>query len=267
MVKQRPSYTAQSLTKITSLIYMLLNMVFLYSQRFTGETVLLLVNLNDGRGGQQMLMTKAAYARHKGVSRQTIYDRITRGELVLVGSKIDASASEQKAMDFVTPSAWCDDGKRVNIAPKATLFSQDSDYSEEKNQVFPVSPDEAAAIVQALDDVYPPATTYEELQTRILYAVDALGLEIKTLDIDGDEEHITGIALYDPEQHREVMRFDSFLFELEALTFLRWLVVSKRLTDENLKNATKIGLAALADPFITSAQDVYSERFDFGNGA
>lgn len=214
-----------------------------------------------------MLMTKAAYARHKGISRQTVYDRIAKGELVLVGGKIDASASEQKAMAFVAPAAWRDDNKRVNISPKAALFSQDSDYSEAKNQVIPVSPDEAAAIVLALDDVYPPATTYEELQTRILDAVDALGLEIKTLDIDGDEEHITGIALYDPEQHREVMRFDSFLFELEALTFLRWLVVSKRLADEDLKNATKIGLAALTEPFISSAQDVYSERFDFGDGA
>lgn len=167
-------------------------------------------------------MTKAAYARHKGVSRQTVYDRIARGELVLVGGKIDASASEQKKMDFVAPAAWCDDDKRVNISPKAALFSLDSDYSEEKNQPSPVSPDEAASIVQTLDDVYPPATTYEELQTRILDAVDALGLEIQTLDIDGDEVHISGIAVYDPEQHREVMCFDSFLFELEALTFLRW---------------------------------------------
>ncbi|WP_330983550.1 MULTISPECIES: hypothetical protein [Enterobacterales] len=214
-----------------------------------------------------MLMTKAAYARHKGVSRQTVYDRIARGELVLVGGKIDASASERKATGFVTPDAWRDDSKRVNISPKAALFSQNSDYSEEKNQVIPVSPDEAAAIVLALDDVYPPATDYEELQTRILDAVEALGLEVITLDIEGDEEHISGIAVYDPEQCREVMRFESFLFELEALTFLRWLVVSKRLTDSYLNNATKIGLAALAEPFITSAQDIYSERFDFDEDA
>jgi hypothetical protein len=66
--------------------------------------------------------------------------------------------------------------------------------------------------VLALDDVYPPATTYEELQTRIFDAVEALGLEIKTLDIEGDEEHITGVSLYDPLQRCEVMRFDSFLF-------------------------------------------------------
>ncbi|WP_024556284.1 hypothetical protein ACP26F_15765 [Franconibacter pulveris 1160] len=123
---------------------------------------------------------------------------------MLVGSKIDGAAIQQKATGLVAPAAWCDDSKRVNISSKAALFSQDSDYLEEKNQVIPVNPDEAAAIVLALDDIYPPATDYEELQTRIFDAVDALGLGIKTLDIKGDEEHITGIAIYDPEQCREV---------------------------------------------------------------
>ncbi|MGQ8775843.1 hypothetical protein ACUTQ5_15805 [Serratia sp. NA_112.1] len=47
--------------------------------------------------------------------------------------------------------------------------------------------------------------------------------------IDGDEENIIGIELYDAEQDKTVVRFDSYLFELEALTFLRWLVVTKRL--------------------------------------
>jgi hypothetical protein len=112
--------------------------------------------------GDFMLMTKAAYARYKGVSRQTVYDWITRGELVLVSGKIDASASERKATSFVAPAAWCDDTKQVNISPKASLFSQDDDYSEVKNQLIPVSPDDAAAIVLTLDDVYPLASNYEE---------------------------------------------------------------------------------------------------------
>jgi hypothetical protein len=44
-----------------------------------------------------MLMTKAAYARYKGVSRQTVCDWIARGELVLlVGGKIDASEKTRK---------------------------------------------------------------------------------------------------------------------------------------------------------------------------
>lgn len=184
---------------------------------------------------------------------------------MLVGGKIDASAVEQKATGFNAPATWCDGSRRVNISPKVALFSQDSDSSKEKNQIIPVSPDETAAIVLALDDVYPPAGTHDEIQPRILDAVEALGLEIKTLDIEGDEEHISGIAVYDPEQCREVMRFDSYLFELKTLTFLRWLVVTKRLSDADLKNVTKAGLDTLAEPFITSAADVYSKRFDFGD--
>jgi hypothetical protein len=42
-----------------------------------------------------MLMTKAAHSRHTGVSRQTVYDRIKKGELVLVGRKIDVRTSSQ----------------------------------------------------------------------------------------------------------------------------------------------------------------------------
>lgn len=77
-------------------------------------------------------MTKAACARYKDVSRQTVDDWIAKGELVLVGGKIDASASEQKETGFVTLAAGCDDSRRVNISPKVALFSQDCDYSEEK---------------------------------------------------------------------------------------------------------------------------------------
>jgi hypothetical protein len=43
-----------------------------------------------------MLMTKAAYARHKGVSRQTVYGWIAKGELVLVGGKIDSEAVQEQ---------------------------------------------------------------------------------------------------------------------------------------------------------------------------
>lgn len=42
-----------------------------------------------------MLMTKTAHSRHTGVSRQTVYDRIKKGELVLVGRKIDVRTSSQ----------------------------------------------------------------------------------------------------------------------------------------------------------------------------
>ncbi|STK43680.1 Uncharacterised protein [Escherichia coli] len=34
-----------------------------------------------------MLMSKAEYAKHKGVSRQTVYDWIEKGEVVMSGKK------------------------------------------------------------------------------------------------------------------------------------------------------------------------------------
>ncbi len=35
-----------------------------------------------------MLISKAAYARHSGVSCQTVYDWVARGEVVMSGSKV-----------------------------------------------------------------------------------------------------------------------------------------------------------------------------------
>ncbi|MBV8043452.1 hypothetical protein, partial [Pluralibacter sp.] len=188
-----------------------------------------------------MLMTKAAYARHKGVSHQTVYDWIARGELVLVGRKIDVNASSQKTIGGITaPPSWdIDSDKKVNISPKATMISPHDDFSQERHQPFYADAEKAAAMVLTLDDAYPPAADYEALQERILDAADMLELEIRTLDIEGEEDAICGIALYDPAQECEVMRFDSFLFELEALTFLRWLVVNKRFPE--LESATKAG--------------------------
>lgn len=43
-----------------------------------------------------MLMSKAAYAKHCGVSRQTVYDWIAKGEVVMSGSKIDVEATERQ---------------------------------------------------------------------------------------------------------------------------------------------------------------------------
>jgi len=43
-----------------------------------------------------MLLSKSAYARHMGVSRQTVYGWIARGELVISGDKVDVEASQDK---------------------------------------------------------------------------------------------------------------------------------------------------------------------------
>lgn len=41
-----------------------------------------------------MLMSKAGYARHRNVSRQTVYDWVAKGEVVMSGNKIDVEATE-----------------------------------------------------------------------------------------------------------------------------------------------------------------------------
>lgn len=40
-----------------------------------------------------MLMSKAAYARHCNVSRQTVYGWVAKGEVVMSSSKIDVEAT------------------------------------------------------------------------------------------------------------------------------------------------------------------------------
>lgn len=211
-----------------------------------------------------MLMSKAAYAKHRGVSRQTVYDWIAKGDVVMSGSKIDVNASERKLKNSPAVHPWHDPDKKVNISPRAALYSKGEDLSDVKNQPFTVSVQEAANMVLTLDDIYPPAETEDELRDRVLDAAEALGLEVRTVDVDGDEEHIIGIELYDAEQDKTVHRFDSYLFELEALTFLRWLVVTKRLDDTELENVTKAGLAALSEPFVSNVKAVYADRFEPG---
>lgn len=43
-----------------------------------------------------MLLSKSNYARHMGVSRQTVYGWIVRGEIVISGDKVDVDASQAK---------------------------------------------------------------------------------------------------------------------------------------------------------------------------
>lgn len=58
-----------------------------------------------------MLLSKSAYARHMGVSRQTVYGWIARGEIVISGDKVDVDASQAKqnsvgAGEHLTEMTW-----------------------------------------------------------------------------------------------------------------------------------------------------------------
>jgi hypothetical protein len=48
-----------------------------------------------------MLMSKSAYAKHRGVSRQTVYDWVAKGVVVMSGNKIDAAATESRIKESV----------------------------------------------------------------------------------------------------------------------------------------------------------------------
>ncbi|OUK59502.1 helix-turn-helix domain-containing protein [Enterobacter hormaechei] len=63
-----------------------------------------------------MLLSKSAYARHMGVSRQTVYGWIARGEIVISDDKVDVDASQAKqnsagagdhnALTWAQAAAW-----------------------------------------------------------------------------------------------------------------------------------------------------------------
>ncbi|MGI8490009.1 DNA-binding protein [Pectobacterium sp. S5] len=101
-----------------------------------------------------MLMSKAEYARHCGVSRQTVYDWVKKGEVILSGVKIDVTATEQKRAggNHASDSPW----------PHRTMemtFKQ------------------AAEWVTSNDGKIPPAATIEEAHQRLAAAADEVGFD------------------------------------------------------------------------------------------
>ena len=50
------------------------------------------------------LMTKAAYARHRGVGKSAVSNYIKRGQIVLVGTKVDVAKSDAKLDAEVDPA-------------------------------------------------------------------------------------------------------------------------------------------------------------------
>lgn len=95
------------------------------------------------------------------------------------------------------------------------------------------------------------------MQERIHAAAEALGLELRPIETE-DGEHVCGLEFYDPAQDCIACRFNSPFYELEVLTFFRWLIIEKRYGD--LENVTKAGLAALSEPFVYEVKTIYEER-------
>lgn len=106
-----------------------------------------------------MLMSKSAYAKHKGVSRQTIYDWIAKGEIVMSGSKIDVELTERQ--------------KGTN-----TLFGHEE-------RTLEMTWREAWAAVKAASGKNKPPTTEEEIRGVVVCAAEELGYDAEFLENDG----------------------------------------------------------------------------------
>ncbi|WAT05519.1 hypothetical protein O1V64_04230 [Rouxiella badensis] len=121
-----------------------------------------------------MLMSKAAYAKHCGVSRQTVYDWIAKGEVVMSGTKIDAVATE---------------GKRQE--DKSVIATQ----GKWENRTLEMTWGDFWKAVQAKDGQTPLPANEDEIQQRVSKAVEELGWEVGFLEdggiyLDsGDTEH------------------------------------------------------------------------------
>ncbi len=93
-----------------------------------------------------MLMSKAAYARHCNVSRQTVYDWVAKGEVVMSGNKIDVDATKMKQIeeDREKSESGYDEESPIRISEKAAAVCQgDSAALEIKYEAFAATAEEA----------------------------------------------------------------------------------------------------------------------------
>lgn len=165
-----------------------------------------------------MLMSKSEYARHRGVSRQTVYDWVAKGEVVLLGNKIDVEATERNMLN-------------ERKAPGAnTPCALEMTYGQ------------FWAAVKALDGKAPKPSSDEEIKQRVQLAAGELGWDVEFLEgngifmCDGDTEY------YLTQYERLIQNADV------AIGLLRrdlCYAASDRPDDED--EWSKEGLAALAE--------------------
>ncbi|WP_213732195.1 hypothetical protein [Citrobacter europaeus] len=168
-----------------------------------------------------MLMSKAEYAKHKGVSRQTVYDWIEKGEVVMSGKKIDVEATERRN----SPPA-----QRKDIVsemwPERTLEMTWGEFWK---------------AVKARDGKIPAPVTDDDIQQCVRDAARELNWEVQFLD-DG------GIWMDDGDVEHYFQQDDLWQNARLAIRTLRWEVcyVADACPDE-LDNWSEAGLNALAE--------------------
>ncbi|EIY5093430.1 hypothetical protein ACO1Y9_27410 [Klebsiella quasipneumoniae] len=131
-----------------------------------------------------MLMSKAEYARHRGVSRQTVYDWVAKGEVVLSGNKIDVEATAR--------SLQKEQKKPNECAPRVLRMTWGQCW----------------AAVKALDGKKTRPYSNEEVERRVLRAANELNWEVEFLEdggiymCDGDTEFY--LTQYDLIQNADI---------------------------------------------------------------
>ncbi|EML1555502.1 TPA: DNA-binding protein [Enterobacter hormaechei] len=137
-----------------------------------------------------MLLTKAAYARHCGVSRQTVYDWVAKGEVVMSGNKIDVEATEQR-----TKGEHATNSNTPAVMPALQL----------------------AQWVHAHYGKYPAAKNQDEAKRLLTIAVKLIAYDIEFL-VDDDGDEFVRIYWDDSEDEHVFWGFD----QLEtAMYFIR----------------------------------------------
>ncbi|EOV2736605.1 TPA: hypothetical protein RLU14_004952 [Enterobacter cloacae] len=108
-----------------------------------------------------MLMSKAGYARHRNVSRQTVYDWVAKGEVVMSGKKIDVEATEQ--------------------------MQHGNEYSEGKDYMV-LSASQVIEWIHTSQDKFPAAQSQEDAKQLLEAAAQLITYNIEYLsDEDGEE--------------------------------------------------------------------------------
>lgn len=108
-----------------------------------------------------MLMSKAEYARHRGVSCQTVYDWVAKGDVVLSGNKIDVEATER------------------------SLQKQQKTPNECAPGVLEMTWGQFWAGVKALDGNGPKPRSDEEIEQRVLHAANELNWTVDFIEDGG----------------------------------------------------------------------------------
>lgn len=164
-----------------------------------------------------MLMSKSEYARHRGVSRQMVYDWVAKGEVVVSGTKIDVEATER------------------------SLQKEEQTPDERHPRVLEMTWGQFWAGVKELDGKCPKPRSDEEIKLRVRDAADELGWTAEFLDDDG-------ICMCDGDSEYYITQYDLLQNASLAIGIVRrdLCYAACECSDEE-DEWSKEGMAALAE--------------------